>query len=187
VPRTIFVNSMSDLFYEKVPFDFVARVFAVMNRCPQHTFQVLTKRPHLAAAMSARLPWAPNIWLGTSIENGIVAPRIRDLRRSGAHIKFLSAEPLLGRIGRLPLEGIDWVIVGGESGPGARPVRADWVRGIRDRCVARRVPFFFKQWGGVNKKTNGRMLDGRMWDELPEAPPQREDTRDGAQGRQVLL
>ncbi len=166
-PRTIFVNSMSDLFYEDVPFDFVQRVFDVMNRCPQHTFQVLTKRPAIAGAMSAGLSWAENIWLGTSVENAAVVHRIRDLRHTGARVKFLSAEPLLGPIPRLPLSGIDWVIVGGESGPNARPMQVEWVRQIRDRCVAQNVPFFFKQWGGVNKHATGRTLDGRTWDELP--------------------
>jgi len=187
LPRTIFVNSMSDLFHEEIPFDFVERVFDVMNRCPQHTFQVLTKRPHVAAAMSPRLRWTPNIWLGTSVENAAVLQRIRDLRCTGARIKFLSAEPLLGPIPRLPLDGLHWVIVGGESGPSARPMRADWVRRIRDRCVVRGVPFFFKQWGGANKKATGRTLDGRTWDALPEMPTQDEDAHDGAQSRQVVL
>ncbi len=167
VPRWIFVNSMSDLFHQEVPYSFVERVFAVMNRCPQHTFQVLTKRPDVAAGMSPRLPWAPNIWLGTSVENATVLHRIRDLRHTGAHVKFLSAEPLLGPIPRLPLEGIDWVIVGGESGPGARPMDAEWVRHICRRCVSRSVSFFFKQWGGVARKGAGRVLDGRTWDEVP--------------------
>jgi protein gp37 len=167
-PRTVFVNSMSDLFYDEVPFDFVARVFDVMNRCPHHTFQVLTKRPHVAAHVSKRLRWTPNIWLGTSVENQTVAHRIEDLRRTGARVKFLSIEPLLGPIPRLPLRGIHWVIVGGESGPGARPMQPEWVRCIRDRCVARGVPFFFKQWGGVHKSRTGRLLDGRTWDEMPK-------------------
>lgn len=167
LPRTIFVNSMSDLFYEEVPFDFVRRVFDVMNRCPQHTFQVLTKRPARAAELSSRLEWTPNIWTGTSVENASVVHRIALLRRTGAAVKFLSVEPLLGPIPRLPLAGIDWVIVGGESGPRARPMRAEWVRQIRDRCLGHDVPFFFKQWGGTNKKAAGRLLDDRTWDELP--------------------
>jgi protein gp37 len=166
-PRTIFVNSMSDLFHEDVPFDFVAQVFAVMSRCSQHTFQVLTKRPHVAAAMSSRLPWAPNVWLGTSVEDATVADRISDLRRTGAHVKFISAEPLLGPLPCLSLENIEWVIVGGESGPGARPMKAEWVRQIRDQCVDRRAAFFFKQWGGVAKSRAGRRLDGRAWDAMP--------------------
>ena len=187
LPRTIFVNSMSDLFYEEVPYDFVRRVFDVMNRCPQHTFQVLTKRPQVAAALSRRLPWTANIWLGTSVENAAVLHRVRDLRHTGASVRFLSVEPLLGPIPRLPLDGIHWVIVGGESGPGARPMQAEWVRPIRDRCVAHGVPFFFKQWGGVNNNATGRTLDGRTWDELPAMPTQDEDTHDGAPGRQVVL
>jgi protein gp37 len=187
LPRSIFVNSMSDLFYEEVPFDFVERAFAVMNQCPQHTFQILTKRPSVAAGYSARLNWTPNIWMGTSVENASVTHRIGELCCTGARLKFLSVEPLLGPIPRLPLHGIDWVIVGGESGPGARPMRPEWVRQIRDRCVARGVPFFFKQWGGVNKKSAGRTLDGRTWDGLPERPAHSEGAEDGAQSRSVVL
>jgi protein gp37 len=167
LPRTIFVNSMSDLFYEEVPVDFMERVFDVMNRCPQHTFQVLTKRPEVAAELSRRLSWTPNIWLGTSVENASVVHRVGELRRTGAWIKFLSVEPLLGPIPHLPLSEIDWVIVGGESGPGARPMRPEWVRQVRDQCVSRNVSFFFKQWGGPNKSRTGRSLDGRVWDEYP--------------------
>jgi protein gp37 len=170
-PRSIFVNSMSDLFHEEVPFEFVQRVFDVMNWCPQHTFQVLTKRPASAAQMSGRLRWADNIWLGTSVENATVVHRIRELRLTGAHVKFLSVEPLLGPIPQLPLTGVDWVILGGESGPGARPMQVEWVRQIRDRCVAHGVAFFFKQWGGVNKRASGRILDGCTWDEMPAASP----------------
>jgi protein gp37 len=187
LPRTVFVNSMSDLFYEEIPFDFVRRVFDVMNRCPQHTFQVLTKRPAIAAELSRRLNWTANIWMGTSVENASVLNRVGELRRTGARVKFLSLEPLLGPIPRLPLKGIDWVIVGGESGPGARPMRPEWVHQIRDRCVAQGVPFFFKQWGGVNKAAMGRLLDHRTWDELPQASMQDEDTHDGAQSRLVVL
>ena len=171
-PRTIFVNSMSDLFYEEVPSEFVEQVFDVMNACPQHNFQVLTKRPEVAAAYSHKLAWGPNIWLGTSVENAAVTHRVGELCRTGARIKFLSVEPLLGPIPRLPLRGVDWVIVGGESGPGARPMQPEWVRQIRDRCLTRGVAFFFKQWGGVNKKAAGRMLDGRLWDELPSGGDQ---------------
>lgn len=167
LPRTIFVNSMSDLFHEEIPLDFVKRVFDVMNRCPQHTFQVLTKRPERAAEFSPSLSWAPNVWMGTSVESAAVIDRVGHLRRTDARIKFLSVEPLLGPIPRLPLSNIDWVIVGGESGPGARPMKPDWVRQIRDRCFAQEVAFFFKQWGGVNKKAAGRELDQRTWDELP--------------------
>ncbi len=169
-PRMIFVNSMSDLFHEDVPAGFIHAVFDVMNRCPQHTFQILTKRPQTAARHSKRLQWTPNIWMGTSVENATVAHRVRHLRQTRAAIKFLSVEPLLGPIPRLPLAGIGWVIVGGESGPRARPMRAEWVRRIRDRCVLRGVPFFFKQWGGVNKKRAGRVLDGRTWDGMPVVP-----------------
>jgi len=169
-PRAVFVNSMGDLFHEDVPLPFIRRVFDVMNQCPQHTFQILTKRPHLAARYSGKLPWAPNIWMGTSVENAALVHRVRELRQTDAHFKFLSVEPLLGPIPRLPLTGIHWVIVGGESGPGARPVQPAWVRDIRDHCVSRGVPFFFKQWGGVNKKHAGRLLDGRTWDEMPPPP-----------------
>lgn len=166
-PRVIFVNSMSDLFHEDVPEVFVHSVFDVMNRCGQHTFQLLTKRPERAAELSRRLAWAPNIWMGTSVENAAVTHRVHELRRTRAAVKFLSVEPLIGPIPRLPLAGIDWVIVGGESGPGARPMKVEWVRDIRDRCISRDVPFFFKQWGGVDKKRTGRVLDGRIWDEMP--------------------
>ncbi|HOB75449.1 MAG TPA: phage Gp37/Gp68 family protein [Phycisphaerae bacterium] len=166
-PRTIFVNSMSDLFHEDVPLEFIQQVFDVMNRCPQHTFQVLTKRPQIAAEYSKSLIWTPNIWMGTSVENSLVIRRVGQLRRTDARVRFLSIEPLLGPIHNLSLAGIHWVIVGGESGPGARPMKPEWVRQIRDRCLAQGVPFFFKQWGGVNKKQAGRILDGRTWDEMP--------------------
>jgi protein gp37 len=166
-PRVIFVNSMSDLFHEEVPLEFIQRVFDVMKRCPQHTFQVLTKRPHIAAEYSPHLNWSKNIWMGTSVENAEVVDRIGQLSRTAAAIRFLSVEPLLGPIPRLPLRGIHWVIVGGESGPGARPMNPDWVRQIRNRCVERSVAFFFKQWGGVNKKATGRLLDRRHWNERP--------------------
>ena len=166
-PTTYFVNSMSDLFHEDIPLEFIQRVFEVMNACTQHTFQVLTKRPDVVVRFSPMLRWAPNIWMGTSVENGLVVHRVRELRKTGARIKFLSVEPLIGPLPRLPLTGIHWAIVGGESGPGARPMKAEWVRQIRDRCTAHGVPFFFKQWGGVNKKRAGRVLDGRTWDEMP--------------------
>lgn len=182
LPRTIFVNSMSDLFHEDVPLEFIQRVFGVMNACPQHTFQVLTKRPHLAAEYSGQLDWTPNIWMGTSVENAAVAHRIGELKKTAAHIKFLSVEPLLGPLPRLPLSGIDWVIVGGESGPGARPMEPAWVRAIRDNCVSERVAFFFKQWGGTNKKATGRRLDRRTWDQMPQRR-----SSSGSQGRRKLL
>lgn len=167
-PRLIFVNSMSDLFHESVPFDFIKATFEIMNQCPQHTFQVLTKRPNRAAHYAPSLYWSENIWFGTSIENQKTTHRIQYLRRIPAHVRFLSIEPLLGRINRLSLRGIDWVIVGGESGPKSRPMNASWVRTIRDRCIRYEVPFFFKQWGGRNKKKAGRELDGRYWDEMPK-------------------
>ncbi len=166
-PRIIFVNSMSDLFHEDVPRDFIQAAFAVMNDCPQHTFQVLTKRPQRAAELAPDLPWSNNIWLGTSVENQQTIHRIHQLRRIPAHIRFLSLEPLLGRINRVPLQGIHWVIVGGESGPQSRPMDPEWVRVIRDRCLRYSVPFFFKQWGGKNKKKAGRELDGEFWDQIP--------------------
>jgi len=167
LPRVIFVNSMSDLFHEDVPFEFIKRMFDVMNACPQHTFQILTKRPHITAVMASDLEWGENIWMGTSIENADVVERVRHLRRVRSKVRFLSVEPLLGPIPRLPVSGIQWVIVGGESGPGARPIDPVWVAQIRDRCERYAVPFFFKQWGGVNKKASGRILDGRTWDEMP--------------------
>jgi protein gp37 len=167
-PRIIFVNSMSDLFHKDVPADFIVQVFDVMNRCPQHTFQVLTKRPEIAAETSPRLVWTPNIWMGTSVENALVLHRVASLQKIPAHTRFLSVEPLLGPIPRLPLSGIHWVIVGGESGPGARSMDPQWARSVRDRCIAQQVPFFFKQWGGTNKKLTGRILDGRLWDDMPE-------------------
>ena len=159
---------MSDLFHESVPFEFIKAAVDIMNLCPQHTFQVLTKRPNRAAGLAHDLNWSENNWFGTSVENQTTTDRIHDLRRIPAHIRFLSVEPLLGRISRLPLQGIDWVIVGGESGPKSRPINIDWVRTIRDRCTKYHVPFFFKQWGGVNKKKNGRLLQGKLWDQMPE-------------------
>ena len=173
-PRLVFVNSMSDLFHEDVPLDFIVRVFEVMNATPRHTFQILTKRPHIAARYAKSLSWPRNIWLGTSVEDALATHRIKDLQRIDAHVRFLSVEPLLGPIPRLPLSGIHWVIVGGESGPSARVMKPEWVRQIRNRCVTQHVPFFFKQWGGVNKKRTGRELDGRTWDEMPMTPKEEE-------------
>jgi protein gp37 len=166
-PRVIFVNSMSDLFHSDVPDEFILRVFDVMNRCPQHTFQILTKRPERVVSMSPKLPWNSHIWMGTSIENAAVVHRVHHLRKTKAFVRFLSVEPLIGPIPRLPLTDIHWVIVGGESGPGSRPIDSGWVRQIRDRCLKMQVPFFFKQWGGTNKAKAGRELDGRTWDEMP--------------------
>ena len=166
-PRTIFVNSMSDLFHYQVPDQFVRDVFGVMVQAYWHRYQVLTKRPERVAALSNELPWSPQIWLGTSVESSRYLHRIDLLRECGAATKFLSLEPLLGPLPDLNLEGIDWVIVGGESGPGARPMEAEWARDIRDQCIESGVPFYFKQWGGVFKKRHGRELDGRTWDEMP--------------------
>jgi protein gp37 len=166
-PQTIFVNSMSDMFHARVPRDFILRAFDVMRRAHWHRFQVLTKRADRLLTLSTDLPWSENIWMGVSVENDAYAYRIDHLRQTGAAIKFLSLEPLLGPLNSLDLNGIDWVIVGGESGPGARPMRSEWVTSIRDQCIEANVPFFFKQWGGVWKKKFGRTLDGRTWDEMP--------------------
>lgn len=173
-PQTIFVNSMSDLFHEEVPEAFIVRVFEVMNRASWHCFQILTKRSGRLREMSPRLPWTPNIWMGVSVETKEYYFRIRDLRGTGASIKFLSCEPLLGPLPRLPLKGIDWVIAGGESGPRSRTMNPSWAEGVRDQCLKASVPFFFKQWGGTNKKKAGRLLDGRTWDQMPSvitSPP----------------
>lgn len=168
LPRTIFVNSMSDLFHEAVPLEYVQRVFAVMEECPQHTFQVLTKRPERALELAESLPWSDNVWMGTSVESKAYIERVRLLQQIPAAVRFLSCEPLLGPLARLPLKGIHWVIVGGESGPGARPMAGSWALQIKRQCEAKGVPFFFKQWGGVNKKATGRELEGRTWDEMPQ-------------------
>ncbi len=166
-PQMIFVNSMGDLFHEKVPLKFIQDVFEVMAKAEQHQFQVLTKRSARLLEMNKSLVWPDNVWMGVTVENEDCRFRIDDLRRTGAKIKFLSLEPLLGPLPKLNLKKIDWVIVGGESGPGARPVLPEWVHDIRDQCRRAEVPFFFKQWGGFNKKKNGRLLDGRTWDQLP--------------------
>ena len=166
-PRMIFVNSMSDLFHEDVPADYIAKVFAVMQEASQHTFQVLTKRPERALEIASDLPWPANVWMGTTVENADYLHRIRSLIQIPAKIRFLSIEPLLGSIPKLPLKGINWVIVGGESGPEARPIESKWIFQIRDQCQESGVPFFFKQWGGMNKSVAGRELDGQIWDEMP--------------------
>ena len=166
-PRTIFVNSMSDLFHRDVPVEFIERVFDTMTQAPQHRFQVLTKRPERAAELSPSLPWPRNVWLGTSVETSKYFGRIDELRNCQAQVRFLSLEPLLGPMTGIELEAIDWVIVGGESGPGARPMDPAWVVEIRDTCLANNVSFFFKQWGGVQKKRAGRLLEGRTWDQMP--------------------
>jgi protein gp37 len=165
-PKLVFVNSMSDLFHPKVPSPFIRQVFDVMAEAEHHTFQVLTKRPKRAAALSGDLCWSPNVWMGTSIESQPFVSRADDLRRVPSAVRFLSLEPLLGPL-QLDLEGIGWVIVGGESGPHARPPDAMWVRDIRDVCVMTGVPFFFKQWGGRTPKAGGRTLDDRTWDGMP--------------------
>jgi protein gp37 len=166
-PQRIFVNSMSDLFHEDVPAEFITRAFDVMRRAHWHQFQVLTKRAERLEEMSLTLPWPPNVWMGVSVERQDYTFRIDHLRRTGAQIKFLSLEPLLGPLVGLDLHGIDWVIVGGESGPKARPMERSWVVEIRMQCKRAKVPFFFKQWGGANKKKAGRELDGRTWDQMP--------------------
>jgi protein gp37 len=160
-PQTIFVNSMSDMFHSKVPREFILKAFDIMQKAHWHRFQVLTKRAERL------LPWADNIWMGVSVEDESYTDRIDRLRETGAAVKFLSLEPLLAPLDNLCLDEIDWVIVGGESGPGARPMNAEWVLSIRDQCLRADVPFFFKQWGGVWKKKFGRTLEGRTWDEMP--------------------
>jgi protein gp37 len=166
-PRRVFVNSMSDLFHDDVPASYILQVFDVMTRASWHQYQVLTKRSERLLDLNQVLNWQPQVWMGVSIENEDYLFRVDHLRKTGAHIKFLSIEPLLGSLRKLNLHGIDWVIVGGESGPGARPMDPEWVREIRDRCLRAGVPFFFKQWGGVFKSRAGRILDAQNWDEMP--------------------
>ena len=167
-PQTIFVNSMSDLFHKDVPLDYIQKVFDVMGRADWHQFQVLTKRSERLKEFNEKLNWQPHVWMGVSVENEKVVHRIDDLRETDAHIKFLSIEPLLGSLPKLDLNGIDWVIVGGESGPKARLMEENWVIEIKDQCKEQNVPFFFKQWGGVRKHKTGRMLLGKTWDEMPQ-------------------
>jgi protein gp37 len=169
-PRRVFVNSMSDLFHARVPKAFLGHIWEVMAACPQHTFQVLTKRPERMARWTAHHPAPPNVWLGTSVEDERVMGRIERLRACRAQVRFLSCEPLIGPLPSLDLTGIHWVIVGGESGAGHRPMETDWVKSIRDLCRRDGVPFFFKQWGGRTPKVGGRLLDGRTWDEFPGLP-----------------
>lgn len=168
-PQMIFVNSMSDLFHRDVPVAFIQRAFEVMRRAEWHQFQVLTKRSGRLRDLDSDLEWPANVWMGVSVESAAYTSRIDDLRATHARVKFLSLEPLLGPLPGLVLDGIDWAIVGGESGPGARPMEREWVVDIRRQCRRARVPFFFKQWGGVNKRRAGRELDGRTWDQLPRA------------------
>jgi protein gp37 len=169
-PQTIFVNSMSDLFHTDVPLDYIQRVFDVMRRAHWHRFQILTKRSARLAELAQHLDWAPNVWMGVSVETATYFSRIDDLRTAPAAVRFLSLEPLLGPLPRMDLSRIGWVIAGGESGPRARPMDPSWVVDIRDQCRRARVPFFFKQWGGANKKKAGRLLDGRTWSEMPHRP-----------------
>ena len=168
-PRTIFVNSMSDLFHKRVPLEYIQEVFAVMQQASQHRFQVLTKRSTRLSQLMNDLDWGANVWMGVTVESEDHVERIRVLRSTPARVKFLSLEPLLSPLPSLNLEGIDWVIVGGESGVRSRPMQVVWVRDLRDQCLSKGVPFFFKQWGGAQKKRNGRILDGRTWDEMPAA------------------
>ena len=171
VPRQIFVNSMSDLFHENIPFDYIERVFAIMHKATQHTFQILTKRSQRLLALSEQLVWPENVWMGVTVENAEVVNRIDDLRATGANIKFLSCEPLLSSLGKIDLAGIDWLIAGGESGPQARPLKKGWVTELRDQCEESDTAFFFKQWGGTRKKEAGRLLEGRLWNEYPAQVP----------------
>jgi protein gp37 len=166
-PQMIFVNSMSDLFHEDVPTEFIQKAFGIMHRASWHIFQVLTKRSRRLLELNQEIDWPPNVWMGVSVENQEYVFRIEHLRKTNARLKFLSLEPLLGPLPNLDLHSIGWVIVGGESGPGARPIKKEWVTDIRDQCLVTNTPFFFKQWGGFRKKRNGRVLQGRTWDEMP--------------------
>lgn len=168
--RTVFVNSMSDLFHKDVPLEFIQRVFTVMAETPRHTYQVLTKRSQRLREVARELPWPENVWIGVSIENDRYTFRADHLRQVPAAVRFLSVEPMLGPVPSLRLDALHWVIAGGESGPRARGIDRDWVRDLRNRCFAAGVPFFFKQWGGRTPKAGGRLLDGRAWDEMPDLP-----------------
>ncbi|MEU9523267.1 phage Gp37/Gp68 family protein [Streptomyces rubiginosohelvolus] len=170
-PRTVFVNSMSDLFHARVPLDYVEQVFDVIAQTPQHTYQVLTKRARRLRQVADRLEWPANLWMGVSVESAKELPRVEDLRQVPAAVRFLSCEPLLGPLDGLDLTGIHWVIAGGESGPRFRPMEQEWVTGIRDACLQADVAFFFKQWGGRTPKASGRHLQGRTWDQMPMPEP----------------
>jgi protein gp37 len=170
-PQRIFVNSMSDLFHKDVPLEYIQKVFATMQRAHWHQFQVLTKRSGRLLAVTEKINWPQNVWMGVSVESAGYKTRIDHLRKTGAAVKFLSLEPLIGDLGELNLKNIDWVIVGGESGPGARLMQPEWVKNIQRQCEGSGVPFFFKQWGGVQKKRTGRRLGGRTYDEMPAATP----------------
>ena len=175
--RLIFVNSMSDLFHDSIPLEYIQRVFSAMRDTPQHTYQVLTKRAERLRAVASDIDWPSNVWMGVSVEDQDHWSRVDDLRMTPAKVRFLSLEPLLGPLAMDDLKGIDWVIAGGESGPKARLMKPDWVRHIRDACTKQRVPFHFKQWGGVQKKAQGRTLDGRTWDQLPQSTRQQKRAR----------
>jgi len=166
-PRHIFVNSMSDLFHDNISLDYIKQVFDIMSQAHWHTFQVLTKRSERLSEISHKLKWPENVWMGVSVENSDYKFRISNLQKVPAAVRFLSVEPLLGPVPRLSLQGIDWVIVGGESGPKAREMKVEWVKSIRDKCISYDIPFFFKQWGGTRKSKTGRQLDGRTWQDLP--------------------
>lgn len=167
-PRLVFVNSMSDLFHEGIPFEFIKQIFETMKAAEKHTFQVLTKRSARLSELAPRLEWPTNVWMGVTVESESCSSRIKDLLTVQSAVRFISFEPLLGPIDNVDLEGINWVIVGGESGPGARPMKREWVTAIRDKCSDANVAFFFKQWGGPNKKKTGRILDNRTWDDMPQ-------------------
>jgi len=177
-PQTIFVNSMSDLFHEDVPVNYIRRIFDIMRKAHWHRFQVLTKRSERFAELDSKLEWAPNVWMGVSVESDKYRSRIDDLRRTRALLKFLSLEPLLGPLRNLDLNGIGWVIVGGESGFKSRLIDPEWATDLRDQCRKAKVPFFFKQWGGKNKKQGGRVLDGQIWDQMPGDPSRQLDDQD---------
>ncbi len=166
-PKTIFVNSMSDLFHEEIPLHFIKKIFNTMKKAYWHNFQVLTKRSNRLKEIASQLDWPENIWIGVTVEDANVKNRINDLKSVPAYIRFLSLEPLLEPLGNLNLSDIHWVIVGGESGPGSRPIKKEWIEDIKRQCLIAKVPFFFKQWGGTNKKKSGRLLDGQEWGEMP--------------------
>ena len=168
IPRTVFVNSMSDLFHERIPIEFIQTVFKTMVENPRHTFQILTKRAEILLEYSSFLPWSKNIWMGVTVESIEYLQRIESLRKTNAFVKFLSIEPLLDDLKQIDLSNIDWVIVGGESGPGARPMKEEWVKNVKNNCRNQKVPFFFKQWGGTNKKKTGRLLEGKTWNSMPK-------------------
>ena len=167
-PKRIFVNSMSDLFHEKVPLSFIKEVFFTMEKAPWHTFQIVTKRSERLANIADKINWPYNVWMGVTVESHKYKHTLNDLWKTPAHIKFISIEPLLTMLPKLPLQGIDWIIVGGESGYGARPMKKEWVLKIMRQCLINNIPFFFKQWGGVNKKINGRILNGKEWNQIPD-------------------